>query len=273
MKIWIYAASLFLGALMGTTLFRTVGDLSGSRTSAADTADAVRIKSARGPEPVGVRIGRMIAAETTAMNENVPINDAVGIFFSEKKSPLRTRAFLKSRIQTMTRDQLRQALMSGEIQTESEIRETARRLTNEDPDGTFKDLNSQSYKLSGMDNLYAFIDTMLQTSADADAPAMMRRLQQMKRGGSQQDQSLRFSNYWASVDPAAAARNFNDLVYLRNMADQGAMVFTDKTFAENIVASWKRKDEKAMRAYIWDMPPGRERDAFESALKKHDAPK
>jgi len=273
MKIWIYAASMLLGALMGTALVRTVGDLSGSRASAADRADAARKKSARGPEPIGVRIGRMIAAETPAMDENVPINDALEILFNEKKSPLRTRAFLKSRIQTMTRDQLKQALMNGEIQTDSEIREAARRLTNEDPDGTFNDLNSHVYKLWGMDNRYAFIDTMLQTSADADAPAVMRRLQQMKRGGSQMDHSLRFSNYWANVDPAAAARNFSDLVYLRNMSVQGTTVFTDKTYAESIVTSWKRKDEEAMRAYIGNLPPGKERDAFESALKKHDAPK
>lgn len=273
MKIWIHAASLLLGALIGIALVLTVGDFSKSRASAPHAADAVRKKSERGPESAGVRIGRMIAAETPAMDEKLPINDAVEILFSEKKSPLRTRAFLKSRIQVMTRDQLRQALMNGEIQTESEIREAARRLTDEDPDGTFKDLNSQVYKLRGMDNLYAFIDTMLQTSSDADAPAVMRRLQQMKRGGSQQDQSLRFSNYWANVDPAAAARNFSDLVYLRNMAVQGATVFSDKTYAENIVTSWKRKDEEAMRVYIGNLPPGSERNAFESALKKQDAPK
>ncbi len=142
------------------------------------------------------------------------------------------------------------------------------RLTKENPDLTFDNYSSQRYRISGMPNLYAFIDTMLQTAADKDAPAMMKRLQGLKRGGSQQDQSLRFSNYWARIDPAAAAKNFKDLVYLRNMADQGSMEFTDNAYASAIVSSWMHKDEEGMRQFIDEMPSDQKRKAFESAVEK-----
>jgi hypothetical protein len=101
----------------------------------------------------------------------------------------------------------------------------------------------------------------------------MERLKKINRGGSQQDFSLRFSRYWAKIDPAAAARNFSDLVYLRNMQDKGDMVFTDNTYAADIVKSWKEKDEQAMRDYIGSLPDGRVRDALKNAAEKLDGPK
>jgi hypothetical protein len=96
----------------------------------------------------------------------------------------------------------------------------------------------------------------------------LARLKKMKRGGSQQDSSLRFSGYWARIDPEAAARHFSDLVYLRNMQDQGAMVFTDNTYARQIVKSWQQKDDEAMLQFIDDLPSGRQRDAFVEAASK-----
>jgi len=88
--------------------------------------------------------------------------------------------------------------INGEIQTKEEIAEGARRLTTEDPEDTFNHLNSHDFRLYGMANVYTFIDTLLQTWADSDAPAVVARLQKMKRGGSQQDMSGRFINYRAN---------------------------------------------------------------------------
>ncbi|GAA5129449.1 hypothetical protein JIN84_03360 [Luteolibacter yonseiensis] len=88
----------------------------------------------------------------------------------------------------------------------------------------------------------------------------------MKRGGSQQDFSLRFSSCWTKIDPVAAAENFDDLIYLRNMQDQGAMVFTGNAYSGEIVRSWKRKDENAMGAYITALPAGEKRVTFEKAV-------
>lgn len=272
MKYWIYSGSLLLGVVIGTSLMCSTGGFVSRRTASDDSVKAVNGKAARTPESVGVRIERMISAETAAMIGNMPLNKATDVLFAERKSPMRTRAFLKNRIQMMTTDQLNQALMNGEVQTKAELEEVARRLATEDPEGAFNHYVSHHYRLNGMDHVYTFLDRMLQTWADADAPAVMAGLQKMTRGGSQQDMSLRFSGYWAKIDPEAAARHFNELVYLRNMQDQGAMVFTDNPFAEQIVKSWKQKDETAMREYIGKLPGGRERDALENAVKKLDAP-
>lgn len=270
MKTWVYAVALLLGALMGTVLVRTANpSQSGSTTSEVKG----NRKTDRLPEPPGVSISRMISAESAAMDEGVPINEALDVLFTERKSPMRTRAFLNNRIQMMTTDQLAQALMNGEVQSPAELREVAQRLAKEDPEGAFNHLEAQELRIYGMENTYTFVDALLQTWGDSDAVAVMNRLKKMERGGSQQDYSLRFSGYWAKIDPAAAARNFDDLIYLRNMQDRGDMVFTDNNYAGEIVKSWKRKDETALREYIENLPGGREKDALNGALIKLDEPK
>lgn len=219
MNYWIYVGALVIGLLIGVALDRAQDRATSNQTGSESSGVAGDSKTQRTPEAVGVRIGRMIAAESSAMNESMPLNKATDVLFAERKSPMRTRAFLKNRIQMMSTAQLVQALMNGEIQTEAELVEVTRRLAKEDPQGTYDHLEAGDLRIYGMPNLYTFIDTLQQTWADADAPAVLARLKKMKRGGSQQDQSLRFSAYWAKVDPAAAAQHFSDLVYLRNMQD------------------------------------------------------
>lgn len=270
MKAWIYVAALSLGLLIGSVLVRTPDPAQGGLKHSQITESG---RPARSPEPVGVSISRMISAETTAMDEDVPINKALDVLFAERKSPMRTRAFLKNRIQMMTTDQLTQAMLSGDVQSPAELKEVAQRLAKEDPEGTFSRLEALQLRIYGMENSYTFVDALLQTWADADAVAVMNRLKKMKRGGAQQDYSLRLSGYWAMIDPAAAARHFNDLIYLRNMQVQGDMDFTDQRYAEEIVKSWKQKDEDAMRDYVGNLRGGRERDAFENAVNKLDEPK
>ncbi len=267
MKILIYAAALLLGVLIGVLLVQTANPSQISPTASQTTGTR---KTARPPEPVGVSISRLISAETTAMNEDMPINKALDVLFAERKSPMRTRAFLKNRIQMMTGDQLTQALLNGDVQSPAELKEVAERLAKEDPEGTFNRLEALQLRIYGMENIYTFGDALLQTWADADAVAVMNRLKKMKRGGAQQDWSLRFSGYWAMIDPAAAARNFSDLIYLRNMQVQGDMAFTDQRYAEEIVKSWKQKDEEGMRDYVAKLTPGREKNALENAVKKQD---
>ena len=266
MKYWIYLSALTLGIGIGWLLFHSTSDsLHRHGPLEHELSPTNRTVSRSEPNTAGMR--RLILSETEAMDEKVPLDKALEMLSSQRKSPLRVRAFLKSRIQWMTTDQLNQALMNGEIQTRAELQEAIRRLAREDPEGTFNHLEAQHYPMQSMDNIYIVIDGLLQTWADTDAPAVMARLQKMKRGGSQQDMSLRFSDYWAKINPAEAADHFNDLIYLRNMQNQGTMVFTDDAYARRIVQSWQEKDESAMRHYIAALSPGEEKNAFENALK------
>jgi hypothetical protein len=166
----------------------------------------------------------------------------------------------------MSRDQLVLAMMDGQIDTLSEIREAARRLTIEDPQDTFTLYEKNRFPFRTMDRLYAFLDTHLQTWGDRDAPAVLARLKAMQRGGSQQDSSLRFSDYLAKTNPALAARHFTDIIHLRNMDDFGKMVLNDGTYARKVADSWMRSDEPGMREYVAGLPAGREREAFEKAM-------
>ena len=117
-----------------------------------------------------------------------------------------------------------------------------------------------------MDRLYAFLDAHLQTWGDRDAPALLARLKKMERGGSQQDSSLRFTDYLAKTNPAVAARHFTDIIHLRNMDDFGKMVLNDEAYARKIADSWVRIDEAGMREYVAGLAAGRERAAFEKAM-------
>jgi len=96
---------------------------------------------------------------------------------------MRTRAFLKNRIQMMTSDQLTQAMLSGDVQSPAELKEVAQRLAKEDPEGRSTALKALQLRIYGMENSYTFVDALLQTWADADAVAVMNRLKKMKRGG------------------------------------------------------------------------------------------
>ena len=266
MKYWIYLGALISGMGIGGPLFHSTSGSFLSHGPLEHEASPPHRMDSRS-EPNTVKMRRLITSETEAMDEKIPMDKALEMLSSQRKSPLRVRAFLKNRIQWMTTDQLNQALMNGEIQTRAELQEAIRRLAKEDPEGTFNHLEAQHYPMQSMDNTYVVIDGLLQTWADTDAPAVMARLQKMKRGGSQQDMSLRFSDYWAKINPAAAAEHFNDLIYLRNMQNEGTMVFTDDAYARRIVKSWQEKDETAMHNYIAALSPGEEKNAFENALK------
>ncbi len=268
MKYRIYVVALGIGLLIGLTLDRMKGRNASTRTGVDNSVAIEDSRIRRKPEAAGVRIARLITAESPAMDESLPMDQATEILLSERKSPLRTRAFLKNRIQMMTADQIVQALMNGEIQTEAELREVASRLATEDPEGTFARAQAGDFRIYGVANAYAFFDTLMEKWADVDAPAALVSLKRMKRGGAQQETTLRFSAYWAKIDPAAAARHFSDLVYLRNMQGKEQKFFTDNVFATQIVKSWQQKDEEGMREFIGNLPAGRERDAFVDAAGK-----
>ena len=93
MRKWIMVAALLAGMGIGMAVFRGADHFQSQGGTVEDSASAAIHKSQRAPEAVGARISRMIATETTAMNENVPINQALDVLFAEGKSPLRTRAF------------------------------------------------------------------------------------------------------------------------------------------------------------------------------------
>jgi hypothetical protein len=266
MKLRIYGATLLLGLAIGTVLVHLANAPSSQEKEAEAQRKAANEKTERAPDALRVRIERLILGQSSAMNPGMPLNEATDVLFAERRSPMRTRAFLKSRIQMMTLNQLVQAMTNGEVQTQEELEEVARRMTQEDPEGTFNHWDAQDFRIKGMESFYTFLNAMLQTWADRDAVAVMKRLQKMPRGGSQQDDSLHFSDYWAKIDPAAAASHFNDVIYLRNM--QGNMAFTDNDYAERLVNSWREKDEAGMRDYLGKLPPGREREALDRAVRK-----
>ena len=266
---FIYAASVATGALIALAVLRLPAGRPPSSAGDGRESPPVAARGIDSAMEAGVR--HLLREESAALDERVAFRDAVDQLFGDRRSPLRTRAFLKSRIHLMGRDQLVLAMMDGEIDTLSEIREATRRLTLEDPQDTFTHYEKLHFRFRTMDRLYAFLDTHLQTWGDHDAPAVLARLKGMARGGSQQDSSLRFSDHLARTNPAMAARHFKDIIPLRNMDDFGKMALNDRAYARRIVDSWMKRDEPAMREFVAGLPEGRERETFESVLAEVQA--
>jgi hypothetical protein len=267
----IYAASVVVGAAVAFAVLHLVRTDSRPVDVDMPGGSGTPVSVRGGDDPKEARIRHLLIEESPAMDERVGFRDAVDQLFGERRSPLRTRAFLKSRIQLMSRDQLVLAMMDGQVDTLSELREAARRLTLEDPQDTFTLFEKHQFRFRTMDRLYAFLDAHLQTWGDRDAPAVLARLKKMERGGSQQDCSLRFTDCLAKTNPALAARHFTDIIHLRNMDDFGKMVLNDGTYARKIADAWMRSDEPGMREYVAGLAAGREREAFEKAMTEAQA--
>lgn len=180
----------------------------------------------------------------------------------EKLSPLRAKSFLGSRIQQLSKDELLDKLRAGEIQTTDELAVVARRLTEESPHEVFDIYEKPSVPFRSMDGLYAFFNSMVWTWLQKDPASLQKRIQGLPRGGAQQDISLRFSGFWAQLDPAAASEQFEDLVYLRNMTVRGKQELRGDVYADMLVKSWSLKDAVGLQRYIDELPEGEKKELY-----------
>ena len=114
--------------------------------------------------------------------------------------------------------------------------------------------------------MYAFRDSLVRTAADIDPEMVLEKLKGMRRGGSQMDNSLFFSKYWAEKDPRAAAGHFADLVKLRNMRMDASPDMPDEAFANMIMKSWTEKAPGEAEEYVSALPDGPTKKALAAAL-------
>lgn len=261
----IYLMALATGAGIGFLLVHLTVT---TPAAASDSISSTAARSTRVPESVTAATDRLISASSPAMEEGRPINSSLELLFAERKSPMRTRAFLNNHIQMMTVDQLIGILMKGDVRSQPELEAIARRLARENPEATFDLYDADRLQLYGMESVYTFTDAFLRTWGETSPDAVISRLAKLKRGGRQQDLTLRFSDHLARTHPEAAARDFSRIVYLRNMQDTGDMVFTHDRFAGEILRSWSGKDEAGMRHFLDGLPEGPERSTFLRAADK-----
>ncbi|MGJ8633186.1 MAG: hypothetical protein ACSHX7_04640 [Luteolibacter sp.] len=264
MKTWIYYISaLLVGFAIVTLGFRTKSH--STESVAAEVGDGTNTKPVRGKESAGPTISRLLAAESVAMDEATPLDEAGKLLYEQKLSPLRSASFLKQRIYLMTREQLERALGNGEIWTEVEIREAASRLAAEDPSDTVLKLTTHKFMIGCIQNRKIFIDGMVATAAEENPLGMLDGLRQMKQGGELLYISRIFCRHLVKADPATYAENFEELTFLRNMSlTRNKPLFRNEISA--MVTSWNQTDPEAMEAYISGLPAGEKRKVFETAL-------
>lgn len=270
MRIVIYAASLAIGLVLGTLIFRNVPGVGATPSESEGMRESFGKTSIRSGASSAVRADRMILRTSRALNHQVPLDEATMLLLEERKSPMRTRAFLKKRVHLMNLFELNEAFMNGEIQGAAEIREAARRIMSEDPDLGFKNFR-EGYQFDSLQNRFEFSDAMLQlvTDDNESALAMMRRLQAMDRGGRRNYLSMWLSRYWAQKDPAVAVTHFDELIRIKGILYGRDYLYEE--YSADLVRSWMPKDEEGMRAYVSALPSGRKRDALSKAIRNADA--
>lgn len=259
MKWGIYFLAALLGSYLGSLLVPQE-----EPTEVVEDIVAKHTTRYRSYSPSSRQVSRYLSVSAEKLENIESFEELTMEMATEQRSPLRMRSVLGLRIRQMTIEELTECLKAGEIRTGKEFAEAGRYLTEMDPDHVFELLRSYTIRFGTMDNFYAFDNAMIDVFVQRDPEDLLVKLQSMERGGSQQDTSLRFSKHWAWHDPAAAAKHFNDLVYLRNMEIRGdAQLRPDsEKFANILMRSWKRKDPEALASYIDDMEEGRRKELF-----------
>ena len=94
-----------------------------------------------------------------------------------------------------------------------------------------------------------------------------RKIQDMPRGGSQQDASQFFRNEWANTKPAEAVQYFDELLAMRDHQEDGSRNRPTQDYANRLMSSWFRKAPEAAQAYIANEPQSPKRTVLANALK------
>lgn len=266
-RIFIYAMAVALGAAVGRLLVPSPGENHGS-TSEVAVAGA-RASARQHQSGRAWRIQRLLAVESGVLRRDITFKEARSKLDSEDRSPLRLRSFIDHRVHFLSKDQLVRALAVGELTSTEDLAEAARRLVHEDRHVAFDVYMKRAFRPRTMEQVYAYVHSMLWHWVRKEPESLLKRIQGMSRGGSQQDTSLTFSSYWANHDPAAAARHFNELVILRNMYDHKQGEMTSASYSRTVVDAWLKKDADAVRAYVASLPEGGKKKHFQNALDRH----
>jgi len=266
-KYLIYITAILTGLLLGQLFFASKAP-NQSKDSDLNPLGSRTERSRRPHDNYSQQITEALLNESSVFDKNVSFKDAEAMLTKNRSSPIRHASFLAHRVHLMSSDQLIEALKLGNIQTHSELAEAAKRLTEENPHLLYDLYEQHKIRCGGLEHYYTFSNSMMRTWIKKDPVSLLGRIKKLKRGGAQQDASLRFSRFWAQHAPATAAQKFSDLVYLRNLSGRGSSEFTGTAYARDIVNSWHHKDPEALTAFIKDLPPGQQKTTFEQALKK-----
>jgi DNA-directed RNA polymerase subunit F len=267
MKWLLFILSFAVGAYLGSLL---VSDEEEAPVEEGSFVGEQKKSRYRSYSPTSHEVSRYLASHSHTLDQVDSFKDLTMQLAEEKQSPVRMRSILGMRAQQLSKDELLEKVREGEIITMREFEEVARHLTEMDPDAVFDLYETHTGRFRSLDNSYAFYNAMLDTWIPKDAESLMKRIQGLPRGGSQQDISLRFSQRWARHDPEAAAEHFDDLVYLRNMQIRGdvALSPSSEQYATILLRSWKRKDREGLVNYLDQMDEGKRKDLFLSVWQK-----
>ncbi len=268
MKAAIVIVCFSIGALLGWAL---IGLVNGNSGNDRPTSPVLKSSEKTRPEP---HTGwSLIKNSSEALQGEKPFEGLARDIDRERRSPLRTSAFLKLHIAAHDTATLVAILREGGLGTSGELEEVATRLVREDPELAFSLFYENKIRFRTMEDLYAFSNRMLETWVrEGDPEDFLKRLSALPRGGSQMDSALRFSKLWAENAPNVAAENFDELVRLRNFRMSADGTTTDNEFANVLVSAWSKKDENELRQFVLKNPESPLGNAFRK-LENQQVPK
>lgn len=268
-KWGVYMLGLIVGGLLGFLLPAGWDKTHRERASVDESKSATRL-SFGVPEPDPESYTSILVNEMQGMESSLRFSEASKRLKESRLSPIRSKAFLKSRMHTMTKDEAFKALEDGEITGMDDLRAMAWRLAEDHAEETFRRAKIQRLVDYGnIDGYYAFDTAFIHAWLHYhDGADYMKILSSMKPGGGRQDSAYRFTDSWAWKDPRATAENFDQLVELRSIMGGRSLAERQQRYAYNILRSWRHSNAEEMLQYIEGLPSGAHKTAFEAALQR-----
>jgi hypothetical protein len=266
-QIGFWSAALILGLVCGRMMHSAMADITGSEAANQHAADEESSETYSQHNSPMSSTNRYLWRETAELRDPETYDSGVERLHRESRSPLRAVSLLSHRIQHSTFEEWEHLLAEEKVNRLETLGEVGAYLAREDPERALHLLFNGPMRFDHLEQLYAFRDSVVATITKTDPQLVFDTLKRMKRGGAQMDHGRFFSESWAKSDPQAAAKYFDELIPLRNMAMEGATpTIPNDEFAQILMKSWVAKAPAEAKAYLEDLPTGSKRDALQAAF-------
>lgn len=256
---------VFVASFGLTTLFRSQASTDEEKTvSAQPTKSSSRFTQTSFP---AASVSETLASVT---NLGTDFHKAKKQLSETHRSPLRLQAFLDYHLEELSYDELFEVLENSKALSHHDIQKIGRKITLEKPHEVFKTVYiDRAVSFGSIENYYSFAPVFASTWFDHHNPMdLLRHIESMTPGGTQQDISLTVSGQWRWRDPRKTADLFDRLTTLRSISATGTPQSARQHYADLIAESWLYKDKEEFIIYVNELPNGLAKTHLQSSLNK-----
>ena len=209
-EVVLFGGSLLLGLFVGS-LFVSFCLPKRSAESLSKATRSTKTEHSRGPYFLSV--SHPARQEINSLQKSSHYSTSTAALLREARSPLRVDSLMSFQMEEETFDDWIQRLADGEIERPEEFTAIGKWLAQKDPQRALESFFQYKPDFDTIDNLVAYRDAIFGQLVRSDqAQLVFEGLQNMKRGGAQQANTLYFSDLLAKTHPC--------LLYTSDAADE-----------------------------------------------------